>query len=76
MAWERYRITYLIKLSSGLMFECRQFTNLLESGEYILKCMEEIDTIKEAKIEERITDGLREEWEDICSWTKLEEQDG
>lgn len=67
---ERYLITYLINLPSGRIVECRQFTNHLESGEYILKCMEEIETIISAKIEERITDGLREEWKHIHSWTK------
>jgi hypothetical protein len=73
MAWERYRITYQIKLPTGRITECRQFTNILDSGEYILKCMENIDTIINANLEERITDGLTEEWKHIHSWTKLED---
>lgn len=73
MAWERYCITYLIKLPTGRIIECEQLTNHLEVGEYILKCMENIDTITSASLEERITDGLTEEWKHIHSWTKLEE---
>ena len=46
------------------------YASTLLSGEYILKCMENIETIISAKIEERITDGQIEEWKHIHSWTK------
>lgn len=74
MAWERYCITYQIKLPTEKIVECSQLTNFLEVGEYILKCMENIDTIISADLEERITDGLTEKWKHIHSWTKLEDK--
>ena len=70
---KRYCITYQIKLPTGRIIECSQLTNFLEVGEYVLKCMENIDTIISADLEEHITDGLAEEWKHIHSWTKLEE---